>query len=57
MTKQSKQFFGAMLICWLVSTLIGWMSGYNFDHRDGVVGLWAVVTLVCSFPISIAATL
>ncbi len=32
-------------IC-IFSTLIGWLSGYDFDYRSGGVAMWVCFTVV-----------
>lgn len=35
----------ALTVC-AISCFIAWMGGYDFDTRNGVVGYWALVTIV-----------
>lgn len=32
-----------LLLC-AASAFAGWCAGYNFDHRDSAVGIWAALT-------------
>ena len=37
-----------LIVCG-ISAFIGWLSGYNFDHRSEYVGLWAAITMMIAF--------
>ena len=43
-----KPTLAALAACAL-SAFIGWLSGYNFDHRDAGVAVWAAATVWFAF--------
>ena len=41
------------LVCIAVSCGLAWLAGFNFDHRDAWVALWAFVALGVSFELAL----
>lgn len=45
MSKLTKMVIVFVVIC-MASAFIGWLSGYNFDHRSEGVALWSCTTML-----------
>jgi hypothetical protein len=31
---------------WVISAILGWLAGYEFDRRGGDVAMWVLCTIV-----------
>lgn len=45
MSKSTKAVMVFAVFC-MLSSLIAWLAGYNFDHRGVDVAVWAFITVI-----------